>query len=416
MGKKTASPSDKCGGLPFDYNSARWYYEFLDRTLLAEIQCKGGVYTWSNQRSDEATILEKLDRALSSLDWNYLFPSAIAIIDVEIASDHSPIILLTSGVMKKIRPDFKFESKWLVEEECSKVVKEEWKSNGNGTCKGSFRIKLRRTTVKLRNWNREKFGKNRDSANDVMNKIKQLQDEQLNAEEKQIKKQDVDWLEDNKDIAKLFQEHFQGVYSKNPSNNLDTTLDFIPNVISNEMNEQLSKEVSREEVKNVVFSMGALKAPGHDGFSGIFYHSFWDLINEDLFLLVESFFKNGTLEPRINRTNIVLIPKNKNPTEVQHYRPISLCNFSLKVITKIMASRLKPLLPSIIPYSQSAFVHGRLIQDNIIVCHEAFHAIKRRKKTNDPVMAIKIDMEKAYDKVDWEVLEKVMMKMGFSDW
>ncbi|KAK8993388.1 hypothetical protein V6N11_033498 [Hibiscus sabdariffa] len=181
-----ASPSDKCGGLPFDYNSARWYYEFLDRTLLAEIQCKGGVYTWSNQRSDEATILEKLDRALSSLDWNYLFPSAIAIIDVEIASDHSPIILLTSGVMKKIRPDFKFESKWLVEEECSKVVKEEWKSNGNGTCKGSFRIKLRRTTVKLRNWNREKFGKNRDSANDVMNKIKQLQDEQLNAEEKQV--------------------------------------------------------------------------------------------------------------------------------------------------------------------------------------------------------------------------------------
>ncbi|KAK8994834.1 hypothetical protein V6N11_045903 [Hibiscus sabdariffa] len=63
----------------------RWYYEFLDRTFLMEIQCKGGVYTWSNQRSDEAAILEKLDRALSSLDWNCLFPRAIAVIDVAIA-------------------------------------------------------------------------------------------------------------------------------------------------------------------------------------------------------------------------------------------------------------------------------------------------------------------------------------------
>ncbi|KAK9030308.1 hypothetical protein V6N11_031736 [Hibiscus sabdariffa] len=118
-----ASPTDKCGGLPFDHNSARWYYDFLDRTCLTEIQCKEGIYTWSNQRSNEA---ERLDRALSSLEWNCLFPRAIEVIDVAIASDHSPIILLMNGVLKRIMTDFKFESKWLVEEDCSQVVKKEW--------------------------------------------------------------------------------------------------------------------------------------------------------------------------------------------------------------------------------------------------------------------------------------------------
>ncbi|KAK8997934.1 hypothetical protein V6N11_012470 [Hibiscus sabdariffa] len=176
-------PTDKCGGLPFDHNSAEWYFEFLDRTFLMEIQCKRGVYTWSNQRSDEASILEKLDRVFSSLEWNCLFPHAIAVIDVAIASDHSPLVLLTNGVRKKIRMYFKFESKWLIEEECPQVVKEEWEKNGKRSFKGSFRLKLRRTSLKLRIWNKEKFGKNRESANDVMNKIEQLQDKQLSAEE-----------------------------------------------------------------------------------------------------------------------------------------------------------------------------------------------------------------------------------------
>ncbi|KAL4386041.1 hypothetical protein GQ457_09G010480 [Hibiscus cannabinus] len=149
------------------------------------------------------------------------------------------------------------------------------------------------------------------------------------------------------------------------------------------MNQQLCKKVTKEEMKEAVFSMGALKSLGPDGFPGLFYHSFWELIKDDLFILVESSSTMVFLNPVLTKQ-------------------IFMCNFSLKVITKILASRLKPLLPDIIPYSQSAFVSGRLIQDNIIIAHEAFHAIKRRKRTKNAAMAIKIDMEKAYDKVDWE--------------
>ncbi|KAK9005391.1 hypothetical protein V6N11_042826 [Hibiscus sabdariffa] len=69
-----ASPNEMVGGTPFNHNSARYYYEFLDRTYLMEIPSKGGTYNWSNQRSNEDAIFEKLDRALSSLEWSFLFP------------------------------------------------------------------------------------------------------------------------------------------------------------------------------------------------------------------------------------------------------------------------------------------------------------------------------------------------------
>ncbi|KAK8990141.1 hypothetical protein V6N11_008656 [Hibiscus sabdariffa] len=96
-----ASPSEKYRGAPFDFNNAKWYHEFLERSLLMEIQSKGGTYTWSNQRCEENEICEKLDKVMSSLEWNFLFPKAIAIVDVPIASDHTPIVLLINGVTKR---------------------------------------------------------------------------------------------------------------------------------------------------------------------------------------------------------------------------------------------------------------------------------------------------------------------------
>ncbi|KAK9038985.1 hypothetical protein V6N11_023825 [Hibiscus sabdariffa] len=122
---------------------------FWERLASLRMESKGGTYTWLNQRSNEDAILEKIDRVLSSLEWNFQFPRAIALTDIVIASDHAPIVLLTNGAMKKAKKDFKFESKWLCEEECSQVIKEEWERTGRGPSKTSFRVKLRRTRVKL---------------------------------------------------------------------------------------------------------------------------------------------------------------------------------------------------------------------------------------------------------------------------
>ncbi|KAK9033906.1 hypothetical protein V6N11_050087 [Hibiscus sabdariffa] len=134
------SPNEKYGGSPFDNNNAKWYHEFLERSYLMEIQSKGGAYTWSNQRSEEEEICEKLDRVLSSLECSFLFLKAIVVVDITVASDHAPIILLANGTMKKVKIDFKFESGWILENDCSNIVKEEWLPKEERNHRGTFRV------------------------------------------------------------------------------------------------------------------------------------------------------------------------------------------------------------------------------------------------------------------------------------
>lgn len=135
----------------------------------------------------------------------------------------------------------------------------------------------------------------------------------------------------------------------------------------------------------------------------------------DVSKAVKSFFSDGPLLKDFNSTNLVLIPKVKFPESLSQLRPISLCKFCLKIITKVLANRLKRILKSIISPNQSAFVPGRMIQDSILVAHEAFHFLNRKKQGKESFMAVKLDFNKAYDMVEWDFLEAVMKKMGFAD-
>ena len=114
-------------------------------------------------------------------------------------------------------------------------------------------------------------------------------------------------------------------------------------------------------------------------------------------------------------THICLIPKVKSPQKVTEFRPISLCNVVYRLISKILANRLKRVLDVVIDELQSAFVLGRLITDNVLVAFETMHCIDQRKKGKKALMAIKLDISKAYDKVEWVYLETMMRKMGFHE-
>jgi hypothetical protein len=114
-----------------------------------------------------------------------------------------------------------------------------------------------------------------------------------------------------------------------------------------------------------------------------------------------------------NITTIVLIPKVNNPESVTHFCPICLCNVLYKLISKVLANRLKVLLPHIISQTQSAFIPGRLITDNVLLAYEITHMMHKIKGGSDSLVAVKLDMSKAYDRMEWSFMEMIMEKMGF---
>ncbi|KAL0003924.1 hypothetical protein SO802_011485 [Lithocarpus litseifolius] len=107
----------------------------------------------------------------------------------------------------------------------------------------------------------------------------------------------------------------------------------------------LSSEYSAEEIKAVLFQMGPTKAPGPDGMNVLFYQKFWHIVGNNVITAVLDFLKTGNMQPEINYTHIVLIPRVKSPERMSKYRPISLCNVIYKVISKVLANRLKIILP-----------------------------------------------------------------------
>ena len=182
--------------------------------------------------------------------------------------------------------------------------------------------------------------------------------------------------------------------------------------ISKEENRDLIKEVTEEEILAALSQMSSLKAPSPDGLQASFYQKYWKIVGKSVCKMVRAFFHNGHLLKEINRTFITLIPKLESPEASHHYRPINLCNVSYKIIAKILANRIKPLLNKIISPLQGAFAPGRLINDNIMLAHEIMHSFKK-KKGKTGYMVVKLDMEKAYDRLEWEFIKAILTRLGF---
>ncbi|KAK3206742.1 hypothetical protein Dsin_020788 [Dipteronia sinensis] len=211
-------------------------------------------------------------------------------------------------------------------------------------------------------------------------------------------------------------QYFFGLFSSNHPTQLDMGKVFegIRPKLDNTISRFLDFTFTWEEVRRAVFDMYPTNAPGSDGLPAIFFQKYWDSICLSVVEACLCILNEGASVQEMNYMVISLIPKIKNPMRISDYRPISLCNVIYKIIAKAITNRFRHALGGVISETQCALVLGRLISENTIIGFECLHRLKCRKRKKGS-MAIKLDMSKAYDRVEWVFLESMMRTLSFSE-
>ncbi|KAC9988342.1 hypothetical protein E3N88_44974 [Mikania micrantha] len=172
----------------------------------------------------------------------------------------------------------------------------------------------------------------------------------------------------------------------------------------------LVQRFSNQEIKEAMWSCGLNKSPGPDGFNIELIRKHWDVFEDDFVQLMDHFHSTKELCPEVCSSFITLISKCKDAASLDDFRPISLVGIIVKVVSKILAERLKIVLPAVISINQTAFLKGRSIVDGPLMVNEIVSWWKKNKKQG---MLFKIDFEKAYDHINWRFLDAVVEHMEF---
>ncbi|GKV48357.1 hypothetical protein SLEP1_g55180 [Rubroshorea leprosula] len=208
-----------------------------------------------------------------------------------------------------------------------------------------------------------------------------------------------------REVAKYFQELFSEEKWRRPK------LDGICfRQILQSDNEFLTANFSEQEIKEAIWNCDPSKSPGPDGFNFRFIMTMWEVVKDDIINFVREFHQHGKMVRGSNASFIVLIPKTENPQAIEEFRPISLIGVTYKIMAKLLANRLRKVLPKVIGEQHMAFIEGRQLVEGAVIANEILDEVRRKKKKG---FLFKVDFEKAYDKVNWEFIDYMMMRMGF---
>lgn len=186
--------------------------------------------------------------------------------------------------------------------------------------------------------------------------------------------------QDSTKLHSIFLDYFQNIFDSSYSYFDNTIYDVVNNMISTHDYNFLNIPFIALEVKEASRNIKADSVPGPDGLTALFYHKYWEVIGPDILDYVLNILNNEGSIKEINHTYISHIPKVKIPIKPEEFRPISLCNVILKIVTKTLSNRIKQILPNIVHENQSAFLSRRLITDNSLIASETLHYINKPRK------------------------------------
>ena len=171
----------------------------------------------------------------------------------------------------------------------------------------------------------------------------------------------------------------------------------------------LEKEFTKEEVIQVLREMEGDKAPDPDGFIMAFFQKCWSVVEKDVMDVFDYFHQHSVFERSMNASFLTLIPKKCNAVNIKDFCPISLVDSVYKLLSKVLANKLRAVLNNLISETQNLF-GGRQILDLVLIANEC---LESRLKSRLPSVVCKLDIEKAYDHVNWESLFYLLDRTGF---
>ncbi|GJX54328.1 hypothetical protein Tco_0282697, partial [Tanacetum coccineum] len=416
--------------------SMREFKECVDEVEVSEVQRSGLNFTWNQKPRGEDGILKKIDRIMANQDFTDVFIGAHAIFQPYRISDHSPAVLKIPMCYKVIPMPFKFANILVHNERFKDLIKEGWSMHFSGFSMfcvvqklkslkkpihkllygyGNLYENVKRLRVEV---DKVQADLDADPFNPNLREEEaayvQAFNDALIMEERFLKqKEKIKWLRvDDSNLVyfyKMVKSHVSRSRIDGMSNSDGVSFGRPEPTVALDM----VRNVTRKEVKDAIISMGNDKSPRADGFIAAFFKVAWDIMVEDVTKAIQEFFSNGNLLKELNHTIIALIHKVTSPSRINDYRPISCCNVLFKCITKIIPNHIKVNLKALISPNQSAFVPGRRISENILLTQELMH--NYHLDCGPPRCAFKVDIQKAYDTVDWVFLKDVLIGFGFYD-
>ncbi|KAK4283181.1 hypothetical protein QN277_000163 [Acacia crassicarpa] len=438
----------------------RDFIRWIEQQNMTDIGFAGPEFTWKRGSSEA-----RLDRILANDQWTSMYPNASVKHLPFFKSDHRPLLLCLDKTMSVQSPNrpFRFIAAWVLHAQFDDFVRQTWMSDMDWVLNTS------QFTSACSKWNKEVFrhteGRKKlllrrlDGINKVVARVgllpkyeslqlelwKELEDVLLQESLIWAQKARTEWSILGDRNTRYFHsranqrrksQRIEAIKDGNGAWVYDTSLiknlatGFFSNLLSEDVPSRpfiscnmsypcvdedklrlCNRNISDMEVKEALFSMGALKSPGPDGLSALFYQNQWNTVGASTVSYVKFLFANPQAIKEVNGTLVVLIPKKDHPETMGDLRPISLCNVIYKALSKVLVNRLKPILPLAIAPNQCSFVPGRHSSDNIIVAQEVIHTMRcmRQKKG---FLAIKIDLEKAYDRVHWKFLHRCLQELN----